>query len=237
MGIVDRSGERFDRPCLSLLSMALPSDSFRNFGPLHNGWEEVSSEIADWTQQQALSLALVAADPRTMDLPAMLSDLAEGGHAYCLGGLTASRRGQAAAGARVSHDPGLSGVFLGDAIPVSVGLTQSCVPLTKAMAITAAEGQVVKEIEGQPALNAILNLVERDFDGDLAGAWPRLHPAFPVLGAERSDYMVRDFVGLDPDKGWIAVGELVEPGHRILFCRRDPEAAASDLARMADVWS
>ncbi len=235
MGIVDRGGERFDKPCLSLLTMALPKDSFHSFGPFQMGWEEASPELIAWTERQALSLALVSADPRTSDLPAMLGDLAEGGHAYCLGGLTASRRGQAAAGTKVSHDPGLSGVFLGDSIPVSVGLTQSCVPLTEAMAITAADGQVVKEIEGQPALNAVIDLIERDFEGDFAGAWPRLHPAFPVLGAERSDYLVRDFVGLDPDKGWLAVGELVEPGRRILFCRRDPEAAATDLARMADV--
>ncbi len=235
LGIVDRRGERFDRPCLSVMTLALPDDSFRSFGPFQTGWEEAPAELVDWTQQQALSLALVAADPRTQDLPAMLGDLAEGGHAYCLGGLTASRRGQAASGARVSRDPGLGGVFLGDGVPVAVGLTQSCVPLTEAMAITAADGQIVKEIEGQPALNALLDLVERDFEGDFAGAWPRLHPAFPVLGAERGDYLVRDFIGLDPDKGWFAVGELVEPGRRILFCRRDSEAAASDLARMAEV--
>lgn len=235
MGIVDRSGERFDRPCLSLMTMALPEGSFHSFGPFQTGWEEAPAELIAWTGRQALNLALVAADPRTMDLPAMLGDLAEGGHAYCLGGLTASRRGQAAAGATTSHDPGLSGVFLGDAIPVAVGLTQSCVPLTEPMVITEADGQVVKEIEGQPALNALLDLIERDFDDDLAAAWPKLHPAFPVLGAERSDYLVRDFVGLDPDKGWLAVGELVEPGRRILFCRRDPEAAATDLARMADI--
>lgn len=235
MGIVDRSGERFDRPCLSVMTMALPDGSFHSFGPFQNGWEDAPADLLAWTQGQALNLALVSADPRTVDLPAMLGDLAEGGHAYCLGGLTASRRGQAAAGVMTSHDPGLSGVFLGDAIPVSVGLTQSCVPLTEPMVITAADGQVVKEIEGQPAINAVLDLVERDFDNDLAGAWPRLHPAFPVLGAERSDYLVRDFVGLDPDKGWLAVGELVEPGRRILFCRRDAEAAAIDLARMADI--
>jgi len=235
LGIIDRSGERFDKPCLSLMTMALPADSFRSFGPLRESWEEAPKALVDWADQQALSLALVAADPRTPDLPAMLGDLAEGGHAYCLGGLSASRRGQAASGAEVSSTPGLSGVLLGDAVPVAVGLTQSCVPLTEPMAITAAEGQVVKEIEGQPALNALLDMVERDFDNDLSAAWPTLHPAFPILGAERGDYLVRDFVGLDPEEGWLAVGELVEPGRRILFCRRDPEAAAIDLARLADV--
>ncbi len=234
MGIVDRSGERFDRPCLSVLAMALPAESFRSFGPIQQGWDSAPALLSDWAGQQAMSLALVAADPRTPDLPGLLSDLANGCRAYCLGGLTASRRGPATAGAKVSTEPGLSGVLLGDGVPVAVGLSQSCVPLTEPMAITAADGQVVKEIEGQPALNALLDLVERDFGGDLAGAWPFLHPAFPVLGAERGDYLVRDFVGLDPDQGCFAVGELVEPGRRILFCRRDPDAARSDLVRMAD---
>lgn len=231
LGVVGAGGERFERPALSVMAMALPADSFFAFGPLQ---ETAEAGFGAWMEGREMSLALVAADPRTPELPSHLADLAEESRGYCLGGLTASRNGSAASGCRVGSGPGLSGVLFDLAtVPVSTGITQSCLPLTEAMAVTAADGQVIKEIEGQPALNALLDLVERDFGGDLAGAWPLLHPAFPVLGSERGDYLVRDFVGLDPQEGWIAVGELVEPGRRILFCRRDAEAARTDLARMA----
>ncbi|GAB5468926.1 MAG: hypothetical protein Kilf2KO_19560 [Rhodospirillales bacterium] len=234
LGIVDRSGERFDRPCLSVMTMTLPEGSFQAFGPLEGDAAPTAEAVQAWSGDDGVNLALVSADPRTADLPNLLGDLADGYRTYCLGGLTASRHGQVAAGARVTRDAGLCGVLLSAAVPVSVGLSQSCLPLTEPMAITAAEGQVIKEIEGQPALNALIDLVERDFDGDLQGAWPLLHPAFPVLGSERGDYLVRDFVDLDPDKGWLAVGELVEPGRRLLFCRRDAAAARADLTRLAE---
>ncbi|MEO1191691.1 MAG: FIST C-terminal domain-containing protein [Pseudomonadota bacterium] len=232
LGIVDGAGERFDRPCLSVMTMTLPEESFQAFGPLDSGVAAGPTGLAGWAGDEKVGLALVSADPRTADLPSLLADLADGYQTYCLGGLTASRQGQVAAGDRVTREPGLCGVLLSQAIPMTVGLSQSCQPLTEAMAITAAEGQVIKEIEGQPALNALLDLVERDFDGDLQTAWPLLHPAFPVLGADSGDYLVRDFVGLDPDKGWLAVGELVEPGRRLLFCRRDAAAAKADLQRL-----
>jgi len=45
---------------------------------------------------------------------------------------------------------------------------------------------------------------------------------------------VRNLTGLDPEHGWLAVGERLEPGQRIMFCRRDAAAAESDLRRMLD---
>jgi small ligand-binding sensory domain FIST len=47
---------------------------------------------------------------------------------------------------------------------------------------------------------------------------------------------VRNLVGIDGERGLIAVGELVEAGQRLMFCRRDHDAAEADLKRMlADV--
>jgi small ligand-binding sensory domain FIST len=43
---------------------------------------------------------------------------------------------------------------------------------------------------------------------------------------------VRHLVGLDPGRRAVAVGDLVEPGMRLAFCRRDAEAARRDLVRV-----
>ena len=65
--------------------------------------------------------------------------------------------------------------------------------------------------------------------GSLAG---NLMVAFPVPGSDTGDYLVRNLMGIDPQRGWLAVGELVEPGRAMTFCRRDREAAKTDLRRM-----
>jgi small ligand-binding sensory domain FIST len=49
-----------------------------------------------------------------------------------------------------------------------------------------------------------------------------------------ADYLVRNLVGIDREKGWLAVGEIVEPGRRLMFVRRDRDAAERDLKRMLE---
>jgi small ligand-binding sensory domain FIST len=59
-----------------------------------------------------------------------------------------------------------------------------------------------------------------------------IHAALPVTGADTGDYLVRNLIGIDPERGWLAIGEQVTAGDRILFVRRDRAAAEEDLVRM-----
>jgi len=43
---------------------------------------------------------------------------------------------------------------------------------------------------------------------------------------------VRNLVGIDPARGIVAIGDLVEAGNPIMFCRRDTESATKDMTRM-----
>ena len=235
LGVATTEGELFDRPALAILVAALPPDSFRLFGPLVNPAALAEREAA-WLQRQAGTVALRQADPRTPDLPVLLDDFASALGAFTLGGLTASRGPVAAA--PLAHDgesgKGLSGVLLGGEVGIVSGLTQGCQPIGPAATVTAAEGQVIAEIDGRPALTHLIELVEGHFGGRAEEAWPLIHPAFPLPGRDRDDYLVRNLVGMDPARGLIAVGELVEPGRKILFCRRDSEGARHDLDRMLE---
>ncbi|MGE3918712.1 MAG: FIST C-terminal domain-containing protein, partial [Hyphomicrobiaceae bacterium] len=69
------------------------------------------------------------------------------------------------------------------------------------------------------------------------GADPRpwlanVHAAIPVAGSRDADYVVRNIVGLDMGKGLVAIAESLGPGDRVMFVRRDREAAEKDLRRM-----
>jgi small ligand-binding sensory domain FIST len=48
-------------------------------------------------------------------------------------------------------------------------------------------------------------------------------------GAHFPDYTARNLTGIDPNSGVIAIGETIEPGMEILFCKRDAAAAKKDL--------
>jgi small ligand-binding sensory domain FIST len=41
-------------------------------------------------------------------------------------------------------------------------------------------------------------------------------------------------VGIDPANRLIAIGELLQPGASVMFCRRDTKTANEDMARMLD---
>jgi len=233
LGIATPEGEIFDRPALAIMAGRFPEEAFRLFGPLGSA-ADLAAIAPDWLAAQLGTVALLQADPRTPELETLIADLGEAARAFPLGGLTASRAGPASAiGGRAG---GLSGVLFGPGVEIVSGLTQGCAPLGPAMTITGAEGNVISAIDGRPATEVLIEAVDRHFDGRLSEAWGHLHPAFPVPGRDRDDYLVRNFLGMDADKGLLAVGDLVEPGQKILFCRRDLAGARQDLARMlADV--
>ena len=43
---------------------------------------------------------------------------------------------------------------------------------------------------------------------------------------------MRNLIGIDPERGWIQVGDSVTPGMALNFCRRDSDSAMKDLERM-----
>jgi small ligand-binding sensory domain FIST len=64
-----------------------------------------------------------------------------------------------------------------------------------------------------------------------------LHPGEDVElvapAAFGADMLVRNIIGLDPRAGVVAIGDEVERGAWLIFCRRDPAAALADLRRIA----
>lgn len=57
------------------------------------------------------------------------------------------------------------------------------------------------------------------------------HVAFPVIGSDRNDFMVRNIVAIDPETGNIAVSEFLEDGQKMMFVHRDEDTVRSDLSQ------
>jgi len=239
VGIAASGVEYFDEPALALMLCELPADSFEVFSgarPLMGPGSRLS--------QMGIQAhtALVHADPATPDLAELVAELSERvATGYLFGGAVSARTG----GAQLAQgwwQGGLSGVAFGPQVGLVSRVTQGCQPVGPERVVTAAQGHVVTELDGQPALPLLL----RDLGIDLQD--PR--KALPVLratlvgltdadsallgrgGQFGPDVRVRHLVGLDPARQAVAVAAETQPGMRLAFCQRHTEAARRDLVRI-----
>lgn len=231
IGICAAGCEYFDEPAASVMVAALPPDSFRLLPQRKGEDDPISADLARWIVRSKPALGVVHADPRNAELMQLLGDTAERTGAFLTGGLTSSR-GQMPQVSETVGQHGLSGVLFAPELPIAAGLTQGCTPIGPVRTVTRSERNVVFTLDGMTALEALQDdLGVSDFEG-MKRSLVSIHAALPVPGGDPGDYLVRNLMGADADVGAVAIGAVVDPGARLVFCRRDPASAESDLRRM-----
>ncbi len=231
-GVCGLRKEYFDEPAISVLVTPLADDAFRLFKGVDATVTDVIQENIRWLAAANPPLAVVHADPSNARIQSLVEDIADGSDAYLVGGLTSGRKGaKQIAGEPVSG--GLSGVFLSPhAVPVAVGLTQGCTPIGPTHTVTRADGNILIELDSLPALDVFNVDIGDELSHDLGRIDGLIFAALAVSGSDTGDYLVRNLMGVDKDKGLVAIGDIVTTGDRVIFCRRDPDSAAADLRRM-----
>lgn len=244
VGIASSNVEYFDEPGLALMLCELPTDQYRVF-----------SGVAPLSPAFAAHTALVHADAATPDLAELIGEMAgRTATGYLFGGLASSRtevvqfafsgngniKGQGAA-AGVFRG-GLSGVAFGEGVPLVSRVTQGCQPIGAQRTVTAAQGNVLIELDGEPALDILLT----ELDISLADPEPAMAALRQTLvgladadsdlvgrtGHFGNDVLVRHIIGLDPSRRGVAIADQVEEGMRMAFCQRSTEIARADLTRI-----
>jgi len=168
--------------------------------------------------------AVVHADPGAPDLPGLVSDMsAKVSTGFVVGGVSSSRS-QTVQIANEVLSGGISGAVLGEDVAVATRLTQGCTVYPGRFRVTEGEDNIIARLDGRPALEVLLEAAGGETGSLLVG--------LPVPGSDTGDYTARNLVGVDRKNGLIAIGELVEPGMEILFCKRDAAAARKDLERI-----
>jgi small ligand-binding sensory domain FIST len=154
-----------------------------------------------------------------------------------LGGL-ASGRSAAGGGALLLGDEvrseGAVGLHLRN-VEMLPCVSQGAAPLGREMTVTAAEGNVIHELAGKPAVTSIeaviaeLSLTERAL---IAGG---LLIGIVIDGGkpdyEQGDFLVRGVLGADTESGSIQVGANVDVGQVVRLHARDARSAEADLRR------
>jgi small ligand-binding sensory domain FIST len=128
------------------------------------------------------------------------------------------------------------GVVLPGGVATTTVVSQGCRPIGDPMIVTRAEGNLVIEIAGRPALDRLDDLV-RAADAEersLLASGLQIGIAIDEHRAtfERGDFLVRSVVGADRRQRALAVGDRVEVGTTVQFQVRDAVAADEDLRAM-----
>jgi small ligand-binding sensory domain FIST len=224
------AGEYFDEPAVGALIADLPGDSFRVFP---GRGDDAAGAGSEWFETERPNVAIVHADPRAQRLPMMLERLAEASGAYLVGGLASSRGPMVQVAGEVSEG-GASGAWMSSKIDLIAGLSQGCAPIGPAHIATLAQKNVVMEIDGRPALDVFKEEIGEMLARNLERCANFIYAALPVGGSDTGDYLVRNLMGIDPNKGWIAIGDQISSGDGIMFTKRDRATAREDLVQMLE---
>jgi small ligand-binding sensory domain FIST len=231
IGVAASGVEYFGEPALVLM-----------LAPLAPGRFEVFSGARPLSRIEAHT-ALVHADPATPDLAELVAEMSDRvATGYLFGGVAASRTNALHIADGVWRG-GLSGVAFSAEVALVSRVTQGCQPVGPVRRITAAERNLVIALDGEPALPQLLKDLGIESLVDPRPAMPRLRATLvglsdandPLVGRGGqfgTDTRVRHLVGLDPAHEALAVGDAVEAGMRLAFCKRDMQAARRDLVRI-----
>lgn len=225
--------EYFDRPAVVTMLAALPKDAFCVFPSIAKSVEQLSDGLRAWVGRTAPSIGLVHADPAHEGMAGLIEELAAETTGFLVGGLTSSRAAAHQVAGRLTGG-GVSGVLFSSEVPVLTGLSQGCTPIGRSHEISDCVDNVLIGLDGRRALEVFKEEIGADLAADLSSLGGLIHAALPIHGSDTGDYLVRSLIGIDPERGWLAIAGQVDPGDRVIFVRRDPKTAAADLIRMLE---
>jgi len=180
--------------------------------------------------------AVLLADPFSFPTDAVLRELSAAAPMLpLLGGLASARSPDADTplflGEEV-HTTGAVGVRF-DGVEMLPCVSQGAAPIGPELTITAAEGAVISELAGVPALEKLRETLEGLPKEDLRLVQGGLLMGIVIDGNKpdyrQGDFLVRGLVGADPDTGQVAVGTDVRPGQVVRLHARDAGSADRDL--------
>ena len=198
--------------------------------------EEGTGALAGMPDLDGAAGAILLADPATFPTDAVLKFLSESAPAVPLiGGLASARvagGGTALFNGTAVLDEGAVGVRL-DGVEVLPCVSQGAAPIGPELTITAAEGHVIVELAGKPALEKLRETIEELPAEDLALVQGGLLMGIVVETNKpdyvQGDFLVRGLMGADPATGQVAVAAEVRPGQVVRLHARDAESADRDL--------
>ena len=230
----------------SLAALVLSSDQMECrpflFKPFHERESEIGAELARFTESSEMTGALTALFPDTYNGQAQrfLEAFHDERGFTPVVGAGASESGLAQATYQLSSagvaNNAVAGVHFSGSFQAHIEITQGCQPITEPMVITKATRNYIYEIDERPALEVFAGLLKGPLAEDLRRALTVLFIGLPadrlINSVAPGKYLVRNIIGIDPNKGILGVAENVTEGESMIFAMRDGQRAREDLSQM-----
>ena len=187
------------------------------------------------------AVCLLVCDPFTFPAEYLLAHLNENATGtLVMGGMASgglgARRSRLFLDGQVRTE-GAVGVYLPDT-RIHPLVSQGCRPVGEPFTVTAAEGTLVQELGGRPAMTRLQEMAGAlsPHDRELLARGVQVGIVMNEYGAERhqGDFLIRSILGAQPETGAIAVGDEIDVGQTLQFHIRDADSADRDLQRILD---
>lgn len=258
VGVLGAAGDLEGSPGVSVLACSMPGVRVRPFTEEHLIAPDASAEASAARAGEAigadddLRAVFVLADPFSVPLVRVLPALSAGrvereedGRrkrvGVIVGGMASAARapGQNALVLDSTvRRHGAVGVSLLGPLRVDAVVSQGCRPIGPTMVVTKARSNLVLQLGGRQALEAVRAVI-----ADLPDADRRLLGGGLFLGRVvdeykdrfgRGDFLVRHIVGAEESSGAIAVADIMRVGQTVQLHLRDDRTAREDLALLLD---
>jgi small ligand-binding sensory domain FIST len=249
-GVVGSGQEIEHRPALSITVAVLPDVTLTPFRVADSSLPGLDASPREWhhlmgvpsTEQPSF---IVLADPYSIRIENLLMGM---DYAYPksakVGGLAsgATQPGENALYLNsVCYRSGGVGVALSGNVALDVLVAQGCRPIGKAMRVTKCDRNILMELDNTSPLNIL-----RDLFLTLDARDQNLlqHALFLGLVMDplkshftQGDFLIRNIVGLDTEKGLLAIGAHLRQGQMVQFHLRDARTSADDLNETLSMYA
>jgi len=130
----------------------------------------------------------------------------------------------------IAHEGGV-GLALKGALRVDVVVSQGCRPVGPALEVTRADGNLVFELDGQPAIERAEQVLRALPQAEQALLRNGLYVGRPARRGATGpgDYLIRNLLGADRGRGALAVADVMAEQEQIRLHVRDADSAVEDL--------
>jgi small ligand-binding sensory domain FIST len=250
--VIGRNEEIEREDAVSVVAASLPGAEMVGFAVAADDWPEVLSDPALLRARLGAGfepkLFILFADPFTspMDDVLELFNAAYPG-VPIVGGMASAANAVNAQGGEsnftdvlflnqgnfVRAQGGAVGVALAGEIEIDVVVSQGCRPIGRPLVVTQAEKNILISLEDQAPMSQLQELFDQlsEEDRDLLRNGVYLGRAINSGQEElgRGDFLIRGLMGADPEHGYLAVGDFIQPGERVQFHLHDAQTATEDL--------
>lgn len=128
---------------------------------------------------------------------------------------------------------GAVGAALHGNIAVDTIVAQGCKPIGKPLTVTKCDKQIILELDGKVAVEALQEVVERLSENEQLLVRQSLFIGIAMnefaLSHKAGDFLVRNIIGLEPNLGALVVGEVMREEQTVQFHVRDAASSGDEL--------